>query len=48
MIFSMLAKGQLHLTAVGQLAKHLTEDNHREVLGRARRKTMREIAIGSR
>lgn len=33
------------MTGVGQLAKHLTDDNHREVLERAKHKTMREIDL---
>ena len=42
-IFRMIASGEIHLTGVGQLAKHLTEENHQEVLARAKHKTMREI-----
>lgn len=39
----MLAQGEIHLTGVHRLASHLTEENHREVLERARHKSMREI-----
>jgi hypothetical protein len=42
-IFRMLARGELHLSGVHQLAGHLTEDNHEEVLQRAKHKSMREI-----
>ena len=42
-ILSMLARGEIHLTGVHQLASHLTEENHREVLDRAKRRSMREI-----
>lgn len=42
-ILGMLARGELHLTGVHQLASHLTEDNHQEVLGRATHKSMRGI-----
>ena len=39
----MIARGELHLTAVHHLAAHLTEENHREVLRRAKHRTTREI-----
>lgn len=42
-ILGMIARGELHLSGVHQLAGHLTEDNHEEVLHRARHKSMREI-----
>jgi hypothetical protein len=42
-IFRMIACGELHLSGVHQLAGHLTEDNHKEVLRRAKRRSMREI-----
>ena len=42
-LLGMIARGELHLTGVHQLASHLTEDNHRNVLERAKRKSMREI-----
>ncbi|MBW2223166.1 MAG: HNH endonuclease [Deltaproteobacteria bacterium] len=42
-IFGMLRRGELHLTGVHQLAAHLTEENHDEVLRRAKHKSMREI-----
>lgn len=42
-IFDLLERGHLHLTAVHQLAKHLTEDNHEDVLERAKHKTMRQV-----
>lgn len=43
LIFAMIERGELHLSGVHQLARHLTEENHKEVLARARHKTMREI-----
>jgi 5-methylcytosine-specific restriction endonuclease McrA len=42
-IFGMVGRGELHLSGVHQLARHLTEDNHEEVLRRAKHKSMREI-----
>jgi 5-methylcytosine-specific restriction endonuclease McrA len=42
-IFGMIARGELHLTGVHQLAAYLTNENHREILQRARHKSMREI-----
>ncbi len=39
----MIARGELHLSGVHQLARHLTEDNYEEVLQRAKHKSMREI-----
>ena len=42
-IFRMIERGELHLTGVHQLAAHLTEENHKEVLQRAKHRSMREI-----
>ncbi|MFT4571529.1 MAG: hypothetical protein ACI8TX_002708 [Hyphomicrobiaceae bacterium] len=42
-VLGMLQRGELHLTAVHLLSKHLTESNHREVLCRAKHKSAREI-----
>ena len=42
-VLEMIARGELHLTAVHHLAAHLTEENHREVLRRAKHRTTREI-----
>jgi 5-methylcytosine-specific restriction endonuclease McrA len=44
-IFGMVARGELHLSALHQLAKHLTETNHRSVLERAKHKSSREIDL---
>jgi len=44
-IFEMVARGELHLSAIVRLAKHLTDDNHRAVLERARHKSSREIDL---
>lgn len=42
-ILEMIARGEIHLTGVHLLAAHLTEENYREVLARARYKSTREI-----
>jgi 5-methylcytosine-specific restriction endonuclease McrA len=42
-IFKMVARGELHLSAIHQLAKHLTDDNHRTLLNRAKHKSSREV-----
>jgi hypothetical protein len=42
-ILGMVACGELHLSGIHQLAGHLTDENHEEVLGRAKHKSMREI-----
>ncbi len=42
-ILRMIGRGELHLSGVHQLAGHLTEDNHEEVLRRAKHKSMCEI-----
>ncbi len=42
-ILKMVARGDLHLSGIHLLAKHLTEDNHREVLEKAKQKTVRQI-----
>jgi hypothetical protein len=44
-ILPMVARGDLHLSAIMKLAKHLTEDNHRGLLLRARHKSSREIDL---
>jgi len=44
-ILQMVDRGELHLSAIMQLAKHLTEDNHRALLVRARHKSSREIDL---
>ncbi len=42
-ILEMIRAGELHLSGVNQLAGHLTDDNYRYVLRRARHRSMREI-----
>jgi hypothetical protein len=42
-ILQMMADGELHLSGIAQLAKHLTVDNHRGILTRAKHKSAREI-----
>ena len=44
-IFAMVARGELHLSTIHQLAKHLTDDNHLALLQRATHKTSREIEL---
>jgi 5-methylcytosine-specific restriction endonuclease McrA len=42
-ILDMLADGSLHLTAVALLRRHLTVENHLELLAAARHRTKREV-----
>jgi len=42
-ILDRLADGSIHLTGIGVLASHLTEENHEELLNAARHRTRREI-----
>jgi hypothetical protein len=42
-LFDMLADASIHLTGILLLAPHLTDDNHREVLARARYRSKREV-----
>jgi 5-methylcytosine-specific restriction endonuclease McrA len=44
-ILQMVARGELHLSAIVRLAKHLTQDNHRGLLRRAKHKTSREVDL---
>jgi hypothetical protein len=44
-VLKMVADGELHLTAINLLGRHLTEANHREVLARARHKSSRQIEL---
>lgn len=39
----MIARGEIHLTGVNLMAAHLSEENHAELLGRARHRSKREI-----
>ncbi len=43
-LYDAVAAGELHLTGLLLLGAHLTEENHVEVLARARHRTKREIA----
>jgi hypothetical protein len=43
LIFELLEKRELHLTAVALLSKHLTAENHRELLAEARGQTKQQI-----
>lgn len=42
-VFELLENGDLHLSAVDVLTPHLTEENHRELLARARHRSKREV-----
>ena len=42
-ILEMIARGELHLTAIHTLSAHLTEENHEEMLRRAKHRSTREI-----
>lgn len=42
-VVELVAEGAVHLTAIKLLGPHLTEDNHLEVLERARGRTAREV-----
>ncbi len=44
-ILPMVARGELHLSGINQLGKHLTPDNHRTLLARAKHKSSREIDV---
>ncbi|MBA3638099.1 MAG: HNH endonuclease [Acidobacteria bacterium] len=42
-VLALLVDGSLHLTAVSLLSRHLTADNHPELLAAARHKTKRDV-----
>jgi hypothetical protein len=42
-IFAMVTRGELHLSAIHQLAKHLTDDNHIALPNRAKHMSSRDI-----
>src|SRR6185369_8026651 len=42
-VLDLVARGELHLSAIHLLATHLTDENHLRVLGRARHKSSREV-----
>jgi hypothetical protein len=44
-ILAMVADGELHLSGINQLGKHLTQDNHRSLLQRAKHKSSRKIDL---
>jgi hypothetical protein len=43
-LFAQVAAGEIHLTGILMLGPHLKEENHVEVLARAKYRTKREIA----
>src|SRR6187549_125256 len=42
-LFAMVARGELHLSGILRLKAHLTRENHEQVLGAAKHKTIRQI-----
>lgn len=44
-ILGMIERGAIHMTAVTVLSRHLTPENHVELLGRAQGKTQRDIEL---
>ncbi len=42
-VLDLVARGELHLSAIHLLARHLTAENHLQVLERARHKSSREV-----
>ncbi|HEU5075241.1 MAG TPA: hypothetical protein VFU02_13720, partial [Polyangiaceae bacterium] len=43
MLFTMVARGEIHLSGIHRLKGHLTLENYQQVLGAAKHKTMRQI-----
>jgi hypothetical protein len=43
LVLKMIASGEIHLSGVHLLTRHLTEENHVELLARARHRSKREI-----
>ena len=43
LLLEMLRDGRLHLSGIGKLAPHLTEENHEALLARAAHRTKRQI-----
>jgi hypothetical protein len=44
-VFAMIEAGELHMTGVSKLAKHLTHDNHTELLDAARHRSKEQIEV---
>ena len=44
-LFERIAAGEIHLTGLLMLGPHLTDENHLEVLARAKHRTKRELAV---
>jgi len=42
-LFTMVARGEIHLSGIHRLAAHLTPENHESVLAEAKHKTIRQI-----
>src|SRR6187551_2509784 len=42
-LFSMVARGEIHLSGIHRLKAHLTHENHEHVLAAAKHKTIRQI-----
>jgi hypothetical protein len=44
-LFGMIARGEVHLGGIYRLKAHLTPENHQQVLGRAKHKTIKQIEL---
>src|SRR6187549_3772027 len=42
-LFTMVARGEIHLSGIHRLKAHLTPENHEQVLAAAKHKTIRQI-----
>src|SRR6187549_2165308 len=42
-LFTLVARGEIHLSGIHRLKAHLTRDNHEQVLAEAKHKTIRQI-----
>jgi len=42
-LFTMVARGEIHLSGIHRLKAHLTRENHEQVLALAKHKTMRQL-----
>jgi hypothetical protein len=43
LVLEMLARGEIHLTTIHMLSSHLTDENHGELLSRARHRSKRDL-----
>ncbi len=42
-ILTMIARGEIHITAIARIAPHLTPENHRSLLAKAARRTQEQL-----